>query len=539
MQLAHFREAQTLQLIIMYTLPHCIGALEKRHGYVAVLYLLFWLVLVAAKPLPVNHDASQRSGTSGFRVLQASSTTIVPLPSYILGGAGLEEAETIIVALGPLWGRLCFYSSSSPCLESASSFTREDIMYGNVFYEATGDNFTIDAFLLSPSEFSGSGQHNGSWYVVRGPDELTGSSFAVLAGVKRGGKTTIDADWIDSIQDTSASSSIQVIEDPKLGRMSLGDRFMVRDLVEGKLAYYQDSSDAGCSDEVVMAIIEGNRYRLLVLQLAIYSGGNSGNVISLAVRNVTANSSSFVLTKAEVDVPNAPYCDSLVRLRITRAPSEGLLLIIGTPLLLGDSFTLEDLRNGLVWYNSPSSQTDLVDHIGLTLQLPAANNVAYNASEARLGIRVVTCWQCNQRYTFNVSSHTVQLSRINMEGTFGTQLDGVINVDIQPKVPLQMVFLLFSIDRHSPLSLGRNGIPISERVISLFDLQSTQLILSDSTGDNQYDETVRYRIAVLTSAGDVVYSRGVYSLQVQWAKLCMELDYHTVSPGNSVKASIK
>ena len=508
--------------------------------HTALLLLLASLPSTAV-PRPTLNDALQQPRASGFRtVLRASSTTIVPLPSYILGYAGLDEAETIIVALGPLSGRLCFYSSRSPCISSASAFARDDISYGNVYYEANGDNFEIDAFLLTASSTDNSaGQQNGSWFVVRGPNQLTGASLAIVAGVKRGGRTTIDAKGMQTIQDASASSTIQVIEGPKLGRISLGDRFTVRDLMEGKLAYHQDSSDAGCYDEVVLAIIDGGNYRLLVLQLAIQSAANSDDVISLAVSNATANSSSFVLTKAEVDVPNAPYCDSLVRLRITQAPSKGNLLITGTPLFLGDSFTLEDLSNGLVWYNSSSPQSDLLDRIGLALQLPTASNVAYNASEAHLDIRIATCLQCSKRYTFNVSSHTAQLGRINMDGTFGTPLDGVINVDVQPEVPLQMVYLFFSIGRGSPVSLARNGMPISKRVVSLFDLQNTQLILTDSTRDNQYDETVRYGIAVLTSAGDVVYSHKIYSMQVQWAKLHMELDYHTVRPGNSVKASIK
>lgn len=509
--------------------------------HTALLLLLASLQQSTAVPRPMLNDALQQPRTSGSRtVLRASSTTIVPLPSYILGYAGLEEAETIIVALGPPSGRLCFYSSSSPCLSSAPNFTRDDISYGNVYYQANEDNFMIDAFLLTAmSRDNSAGQQNGSWFVVRGPNQLTGASFAIVAGVKRGGRTTIDAEGLETIQDASASSTIQVIEDPKLGRISLGDRFTVRDLMEGKLAYHQDSSDAGCNDEVVLAIIDGDNYRLLVLQLAIQSAANSDDVISLAVGNVTANSSSFVLTKAQVDVPNAPYCDSLVRLRITQAPSKGILLITGTPLFVGDSFTLEDLRNGLVWYSSSSPQSDFLDRIGLALQLPTANNVAYNASRAHLDIRIATCLQCNKRYTFNVSSHTVQLSRINTDGTFGTPLGGMINVDVQPEVPLQMVYLLFSIGRHSPVSLARNGIPISNRVVSLFDLQNTQLILTDSTRDNQYDETVRYGIAMLTSAGDVVYSHRTYSMHVQWAKLHMELDYQTVRPGNSVKASIK
>lgn len=480
--------------------------------------------------------------TSGARnILRTSSTTIVPLPTFILGDAGLEEADTITVALGPLSGRLCFYSSISPCLSSAVTFTRDDVNYGNVYYEANGDNLTIDAFLLaSLSANSGAGEQNGSWFVVRGPNQLTGDSVAIVAGVKRGGMTTIGAAGIEVFQDVSGSSSIHVIEEPKLGKLSLGDRFTVRDVMQGKLAYHQDSSDAGCSDEIVLAIIEGGSYRLLVLQLAIQSVENSDGVdISLSVNSATANSSSFALTKAEVDVSNVPYCDSLVRLRITRAPSSGFLLISGSPLFPGDSFTLEDLKNGLVWYNSFSGRADMVDHIGLTLQLPIAKNVQYNATEVRLDIRTATCLQCNKRYNFNVSSRTVQLSRINTEGTFGAPLGGMVSVDVQPQVPLQMMFLLFFVGRGSPVSLARNGIPISKRVISLFDLQNTQLILTDSTWDNKYNETMRFRIAVLTPEGDVVYSHRVYSMQVQWAKLRMELDYHTVSPGNSVKASIK
>lgn len=498
------------------------------------------LLLLASMQLSTALPISGSSTGGAGNVLRTSSTTIVPLPTFILGDAGLEDAETITVALGPLSGRLCFYSSISPCLSSAVTFTRDDVNYGNVYYEANGDNLTIDAFLLaSLSANSGAGEQNGSWFVVRGPNQLTGDSVAIVAGVTHGGMTTIDAAGIEGFQDVSGSSSVHVIEDPKLGRLSLGDRFTVRDLVQGKLVYHQDSGDVGCSDEVVLAIIEGGSYRLLVLQLAIQSAEKSDGVISLAVNSATANSSSFALTTAEVDVSNVPYCDSLVRLRITGAPSSGFLLISGSPLFPGDSFTLEDLKNGLVWYNSYSGQADMVDHIGLTLQLPIAKNVQYNATEARLDIRTATCLQCNKRYIFNVSSHTVQLSRINTEGTFGAPLGGMVSVDVQPQVPLQMMFLLFFIGRGSPVSLARNGIPINKRVISLFDLQNTQLILTDSTQDNKYNETMRFRIAVLTPEGDVVYSQKVYSVQVQWAKLCMELDYHTVSPGNSVKVSIK
>ena len=515
-----------------------------------LLLLLSSLLQATAVSRAIFDDALQQPRASASRrVLQASSTTVVPLPPYILSDVGVEETDTITVSMGPLWGRLCFYSSTSPCLSSTHNFTRDDIIYGNVYYEANGDNFTIDAFLLTPSiatlthapsEYSGADRLNGSWYVVRGPEQLTRASFTVAAGVKRGGRTTIEADWIDSIQDASDSSLIQVIEDPKLGKLSLGDRFTVRDLAEGRVVYHQDGGDAGCSDEVVLVMTEGDRYRLIVLQLAIQTAESSSEIISLAVRNATANSSSFVLTKAHVDVPNAPYCDSLVRLRITRAPSKGLLLITGTPLLLGDSFTLEDLRNGLVWYNSLSTQTDSRDHVGFALQLPNANNVvAYNPSEARLGIRIATCLHCNKRYTFNVTGHTVQLGRISVEGTFGAPLSAAINVDVQPEVPLQMVFLLFSINRSSPISLAKNGIAIRKHVVSLSDLQNTQLVLTDSTKDNQYADIVRYRIAVLTSMGDVVYSNRVYTLQVQWAKLHMEVDYHTVCPGNSVKASIR
>ena len=501
----------------------------------ALVLLLLLASLSTALPAPGS------STTGAGNVLRASSTTTVPLPSFILGDAGLEEAETITVVLGPLSGRLCFYSSTSPCHSSAVTFTRDDINYGNVYYEANGDSLTIDAFLLAPlSGNTGTGGQNGSWFVVRGPDhELTNASDAIVVGVKRGGTTTIDAVGMQVFQDASRSSSVHVIGDPRLGRLSLGDRFTVKDIMQGKVAYHQDSSDVGCSDEIVLAIIEGGSYRLLVLQLAIQSAEISEEIISLAVNSATANSSSFALTSAEVDVSNAPYCDSLIRLRITRPPSSGFLLLSGTPLLPGNSFTLEDVKKGLVWYNSLAGRADMVARIGLTLQLPIAKNVQYNATEARLDIRTAACLHCNRRYAFSISTRTMQLSRMNTDGIFGAPLGGMVTVDVQPQVPLQMVFLLFYTAIDSPVSLARNGVPISKRVISLFDLQNTQVILTDSTRDDKYNETMRFRIAVLTPEGDVVYSHRVYTMQVHWAKLHMELDYHTITPGNSVTASIK
>jgi hypothetical protein len=307
---------------------------------------------------------------SAMLVGDGTTTTITPQQLQVTDDDAFDPHTELVFTptTVPAHGTLLLGSS---VLHVGNSFTQDDIDKGRLQYVQDGSETNSDSFSFGVVDGSSTAALPGTMNITIGDiPTLTNNTGMALPEGTSSALTSTMLLYTDDQPDPPTDLVYTVTGATAFGQLQLSgktlhvaDTFTQDDINQGRLIYIHGGSDN--NDSFTFKVVDGNSPLALTGTFNI----TFEDLPTLVVSSLTlAEGSSATVTTQQLLATDDTATDPPTELvyTVTVAPAHGTLLLNGTALSVGNTFTQDDVQKGRLTYAQDGNDA-AGDSVGFTL----------------------------------------------------------------------------------------------------------------------------------------------------------------------------
>ncbi len=311
------------------------------------------------------NDEQVLAVNTGTTVLENSTGTTIT--SAMLDTTDVDNsAAQVVYTLTGVPGNGTLYLSGTP-LVVTNTFTQDDLDNNRVSYDHDGSETTSDGFGFSVDDGAGTAT-TGTFSITVTPqnDEQVLAVNTGTSVLENSTGTTITSAMLDTTDvDNSAAQVVYTLTGvPGNGTLYLSgtplvvtNTFTQDDLDNNRVSYDHDGSET-TSDGFGFSVDDGAGTATTGTFSITVTPQNDEQVLAVNTgTTVPENSTGTTITSAMLDTTDVDNSAAQVVYTLTGVPGNGTLYLSGTPLVVTNTFTQDDLDNNRVSYDHDGSET--------------------------------------------------------------------------------------------------------------------------------------------------------------------------------------